>query len=135
MTKLISEAELKKHTSEGDLWIAVSGDVYNVSTFAEAHPGGETLIHQYAGTDATEDFYSLHGKYVLAKYQKLKIGRLEGAKDTLALSGNSPVPFVEPPAMAGSHSPYYSPSHMACQKAVREFVMTEVAPIAHQVTC
>ena len=98
------------------------------------HPGGEKLIEQYAGVDATEDFYSLHTKSVLQKYQRLKIGRLEGVKDTLSAGAAlSPVPFVEPPAFVGTASPYYNESHFRLQKATREFVMEHIAPVAHAV--
>lgn len=38
------------------------------------------------------------------------------------MSASTSIPFAEPPYLAGLPSPYYSPSHLAWQKACREFV-------------
>ena len=40
----------------------IDSDVYNLSSFAAAHPGGEgVLLHdQIAGKDSTKAFFSLH---------------------------------------------------------------------------
>ena len=38
------------------------------------------------------------------------------------MSSNPIVPFSEPPYLAGLPSPYYKPTHLAWQKACREFV-------------
>jgi cytochrome b involved in lipid metabolism len=46
---LVDESELQKHTSKGDLWVTYRGTVLDVSKFADLHPGGFGLIHQYAG--------------------------------------------------------------------------------------
>ena len=48
--KRVTLEELAKHNKEGDLWLAVAGDVYDVSNFAVGHPGGTKLIEQYSGT-------------------------------------------------------------------------------------
>ena len=48
--KRVTLEELAKHNIEGDLWLAVAGDVYDVSKFAVGHPGGTKLIEQYSGT-------------------------------------------------------------------------------------
>jgi hypothetical protein len=39
-TREITVQELRRHDQPGDLWVAVSGLVYNVSSFANVHPGG-----------------------------------------------------------------------------------------------
>uniref|UniRef100_A0A0R3UIZ1 cytochrome-b5 reductase n=1 Tax=Mesocestoides corti TaxID=53468 RepID=A0A0R3UIZ1_MESCO len=59
----ISEDELSKHTSIDDMWIALQNnhqlEVYDVTRFAEFHPGGSKVISQHAGTDASEAFRCL----------------------------------------------------------------------------
>ena len=95
------------------------------------HPGGSKLIEQYAGMDATEDFFELHRRDVLLKYRKLVVGKLEGSKLELPQADAiSPVPFVDPPAFTGGNSPYYQDSHRALMKGVRTFVNNELVPIA-----
>ena len=42
--KVVSHEELKKHNSEGDVWMAIHGLVYDVSKFMPDHPGGHTCL-------------------------------------------------------------------------------------------
>ena len=51
----VTVAELAKHhASAGSSWLAIGGEVYDVTEFALDHPGGEDILLQYAGTDATD---------------------------------------------------------------------------------
>jgi len=36
--KVISADQIKKHQAHGNLWIAIHGNVYDVSEFMEDHP-------------------------------------------------------------------------------------------------
>lgn len=62
--------EVKKHTTEEDCWIVISGKVYNVTEFLPDHPGGKKAILLYAGKDATAEFEMLHRPEVINKYGK-----------------------------------------------------------------
>jgi len=129
--KRVTLEELAKHNKEGDLWLAVAGDVYDVSNFAVGHPGGTKLIEQYSGMDVSSEFFELHRKDVLLKYQKLRVARLEGSDEQLpSPDAISLVPFADPPAFQGSNSPYYTEGHRAMQKWVRGWVAAEFAPAA-----
>jgi hypothetical protein len=48
----ISAEELAKH----DCWIAISGIVYDISKFMNAHPGGPETLTPYLGADGTRAF-------------------------------------------------------------------------------
>ena len=124
--QVITAEELARHNKTGDLWLAVGEYVYDVSNFAEMHPGGEKLIEQYSGMDATDDFYSLHRKDVLIKYKRLRIGKLANAT-AVADESTAAVPFVDPPAFTGNNSPYYNETHFRFQKATRAFVQEHLA--------
>lgn len=133
MSKQITLEELKTHDKPGDMWLGIGSDVYDVSKFANIHPAGAKIIEQLAGNDVTEEFFSLHRKTVLAKYSKLKIGTLVGAKDALpASSSTSMVPFAEPPAFQGAQSPFYGDSHRQLQKDIRAYVDKHFMPFAEQ---
>ena len=54
-----SAAELATHNKEGDYWLAIDGDVYDVSSYIDMHPGGEGVFRQLAGNDVTDEFYGL----------------------------------------------------------------------------
>merc|ERR1712007_403517 len=75
--------EVAKHTTKGDCWVVVAGDVLNVTNFLSQHPGGELAILTFAGKDATEEFDMIHPPDVIEKYAPdAIIGKLgEGGGD------------------------------------------------------
>lgn len=42
-------AQVKKHNTEKDLWMAINGGVYNVTDFLDNHPGGASNLTDHAG--------------------------------------------------------------------------------------
>jgi len=38
--KLVSVAEIRKHSTKEDCWIVVDGKIWDVTEFAPEHPGG-----------------------------------------------------------------------------------------------
>lgn len=129
MAKVFSVEDLKTHDKPGDMWLGIAGDVYNVSKFAELHPGGAKVLEQLAGLDVTEEFFALHRKDVLAKYAKLKVGKLNTGLDVKSDS-TATTPFADPPAFQGAKSPFYKESHKKLQRAVRDYVQTNLTPVA-----
>jgi cytochrome b involved in lipid metabolism len=71
----VSEANTKQKS-----WIIIDSGVYDITRFAMMHPGGELLLLEYAGKDATKEFYSFHRQEVLEKFKRLKIGTVTGEK-------------------------------------------------------
>jgi sulfite reductase (NADPH) flavoprotein alpha-component len=51
----ISDLIRRTNAPEG-LWMAIHGRVYDLTEFAEIHPGGRKLIESFAGTDATRSY-------------------------------------------------------------------------------
>ena len=50
----VDVSELARHTDPAEsIWTAIRGRVYDLTAFAEIHPGGQKLIHSFAGLDAT----------------------------------------------------------------------------------
>ncbi|KAM9757480.1 cytochrome b5 type B isoform 3-T3 [Dama dama] len=48
--------EVAKRNSPEDIWLVIHGRVYDVSRFLNEHPGGEEVLMEQAGGDATESF-------------------------------------------------------------------------------
>lgn len=65
-----------------DAWVAIKGNVYNVTDWLDQHPGGRKILLKNAGTDATDKFVNYHPDYVLKEVApKYKIGTLaDGSK-------------------------------------------------------
>ncbi|GAA5922749.1 hypothetical protein JCM3775_006123 [Rhodotorula graminis] len=131
--KVYTLEQVNQHNKEGDLWLVVNNDVYDLSSFADMHPGGAgvLLAADIAGQDASTAFFSLHRSEVLAKYTRLKIGRLDTTAPApypiLAAGELSPVPHAEPDWLNPKfRSPYYGESHRALQRSMRKFFDDEV---------
>lgn len=85
--RVISMQELSRHKVRGDLWMAIYGDVYDVSEYAPTHPGGDFFLLQCGGKVADEAFDSVSGHTPEALLDGFpppkKLGRLEGSKPTV----------------------------------------------------
>ncbi|GIW62642.1 MAG: hypothetical protein KatS3mg090_0468 [Patescibacteria group bacterium] len=53
--KVYTMAEVAQHSSKSDCWMIIHDKVYDVTSFIEKHPGGDSIL-QGCGKDATELF-------------------------------------------------------------------------------
>ena len=78
----ISRAELQKHYTPDDAWLAIDDIVYDMTPFLKTHPGGSTQLMSAAGEDASAVFHSLHPQWVRGTLSKQKIvGQLIAIQD------------------------------------------------------
>jgi cytochrome-b5 reductase len=70
---MVSQSELALHNKKDDLWIALNGNVYDVTLYLQYHPGGETMLMKGAGKESIEIF-NYHHNWV--NYNNL-IGKLQ----------------------------------------------------------
>lgn len=71
--------EISKHNTHDDLWIVYNGKVYDVGQYIDEHPGGEEVILDCGGQDATEAFDDIgHSEDAHEILEGLLIGTLEG---------------------------------------------------------
>ncbi|KAK5660150.1 hypothetical protein OQA88_13619 [Cercophora sp. LCS_1] len=133
-SKTFTREEVAKHNTEDDIWFIIDTVVYDASEFLDAHPGGEAVLRQVAGQDATVAFYNLHRQEVLQKYSDLAIGTIAGEKQSIITpqpGDLSTVPYAEPLWLTPQFkSPYYNESHRRLQKALRKFNDLHVTPEA-----
>jgi cytochrome b involved in lipid metabolism len=74
--RLISEAELAKHKTENDLWVAIEGKVYDLTAYKN-HPGGFQLLVDVGGRDGTVEYDDAnHPPYVQEDMPQYYIGDL-----------------------------------------------------------
>ncbi|CAG8615962.1 4596_t:CDS:10 [Cetraspora pellucida] len=52
--------ELAKHNKPDDAYVAVRGNVYDITNFIERHPGGDDILLLAAGRDITQAFETYH---------------------------------------------------------------------------
>ena len=54
-------AEVSTRNTASECWVAISGNVYDLTRWIAQHPGGSSAITQLCGTDGTRAFTSQHG--------------------------------------------------------------------------
>lgn len=73
--KIYTIDDVVKHNQENDCWIVIEDNVYDISRFLEKHPGGDIILMDYAGKDATEVFLNQgHSKKAKKMLKLYKIG-------------------------------------------------------------
>lgn len=72
--------EVKQHNSKDSTWVVIAGKVYDVTKFLDEHPGGEEVLLEVSGSDATENFEDVgHSTDARELMKEFVIGELEGA--------------------------------------------------------
>ncbi|KAK7197353.1 Cytochrome b5-like Heme/Steroid binding domain containing protein [Novymonas esmeraldas] len=74
-TKYFRLIDVEKHNKVDDLWFIVDRRVYNVTPFADDHPGGPSVLLTVAGGDASNGFKSVgHSDSAKEELEKHYIG-------------------------------------------------------------
>ncbi|XP_047128073.1 cytochrome b5 isoform X1 [Hydra vulgaris] len=70
--KLFTLEEVRSHNNAKSCWLAIHDKVYDVTKFIDEHPGGEEVLLELAGKDATSNFedvgHSSDARDLLASY-------------------------------------------------------------------
>ena len=71
-------SDVSEHASKKDLFIVVHDKVYNASSFVDEHPGGEEVLLDVGGQDATEAFEDVgHSDEAREILEGLLVGKLK----------------------------------------------------------
>ena len=83
VAKLYSMKEVQKHDrytkidGKNSYWIAIHNKVYDVTKWLDDHPGGEDILMENSGTDATEPWDDIgHSSEAREEMKRYLIGEL-----------------------------------------------------------
>jgi cytochrome b involved in lipid metabolism len=100
----ITMEELARHNTASDCWIGLHGNVYDLTDYAQNHPGGARVVTNLAGIDGTLEYEIFHSQGLLALVEGTLVGRLDES---------SAIPSSEPsgaPRSESSSVPSSTPS-------------------------
>ncbi len=76
--RVYTRGEVARHDTDEDLWVIVDGRVYDLTEWANFHPGSRDVLVMHAGRDATEYFNEVgHSEYARNKMKQFCIGRVD----------------------------------------------------------
>ncbi|KAF9920226.1 hypothetical protein FBU30_009983 [Linnemannia zychae] len=94
--KTFTTADLAEHSSKSSLYLAIEGKVYDCTDFIDEHPGGEEVLIDEAGKDATESFEDVgHSDEARELLKKMYVGEYQpdgSAKTAKPASATTPKP-------------------------------------------
>ncbi|KOO36613.1 retinal pigment epithelial membrane protein, partial [Chrysochromulina tobinii] len=81
----ISMAKLAEHSKRDSVWMTIHGKVYDVTKYLDDHPGGEEVLLDRAGKDATEDYEDVgHSNEARKALLPLEIGEISPSEQKAA---------------------------------------------------
>ncbi|CAN8073270.1 unnamed protein product [Agarophyton chilense] len=76
-SKAYPMVEVARHTSSSSCWMVIDSKVYDVTSFLLEHPGGDDILLDSSGRDATREFEDVgHSSDARAQLAELLIGDL-----------------------------------------------------------
>ncbi|KAI9736528.1 MAG: hypothetical protein M1818_006039 [Claussenomyces sp. TS43310] len=82
MSLKLTYGQVASHSSKKDLYVVIHDKVYDVTKFIDEHPGGEEVLTDVGGQDATEAFEDVgHSDEARELLSGLAIGDLERTAD------------------------------------------------------
>ncbi|KAK9235550.1 cytochrome b5-like heme/steroid binding domain-containing protein, partial [Lipomyces kononenkoae] len=76
--KVFTYENVKTHATQDDLWMVIHGKVYDATKFIDEHPGGEEVLLDVGGMDATDAFEDVgHSDEARKILDGLRVGDLD----------------------------------------------------------
>ncbi|KAM7126967.1 cytochrome b5 isoform 3-T3 [Molossus nigricans] len=100
--------EIQKHNHSKSTWLILHHKVYDVTKFLEEHPGGEEVLREQAGGDATENFEDvghssdareLSQTYIIGELHPDDRSKISKPPETLITTVDSDSRKLKPPKM------------------------------------
>ncbi|OQV22110.1 putative Cytochrome b5 [Hypsibius exemplaris] len=130
--KKYSTEQVASHNNKDDCWLIINGKVYDVTKFLEEHPGGEEVLIENSGRDATENFEDVgHSTDAREMMKDYLIGEIEDVKPKKAEPKKPLVkPDTKPPAQGNQLYAWLVPAAFALAAALAYRIFVHNAKVA-----
>lgn len=119
MPKIITKTELAEHKDAKSIWIAIHDKIYDITKFLEEHPGGEEVLLEQGGRNATEAFEDVgHSTDARDLMQQYEIGELPENEREAKTTKKSLTPNAPESAGEGGWSSWLLPLGIAVAAAL-----------------
>lgn len=89
--KLYTRKDVAAHNTNKDNWFIIHNNIYDVTPFLNEHPGGEEVLIEQGGKDATENFEDVgHSSDAREMMKKFKVGELVHEERTVVPEKSEP---------------------------------------------
>lgn len=89
--KTYTRKQVAEHNTNKNTWLIIHNNVYDVTAFLNEHPGGEEVLIEQAGKEATENFEDVgHSSDAREMMKKFKIGELIAEERTNVAEKSEP---------------------------------------------
>ncbi|XP_073386398.1 cytochrome b5 isoform X2 [Physcomitrium patens] len=107
--KVFSLKEVEQHVAQDDCWMIIHGKVYDVTTFMDDHPGGDDVLLQTAGKDASEEFDDVgHSKSAIEQLKDFYVGECSEVLEKKLESVTDAKPAAKDPPTSTNGAGFYS---------------------------
>jgi len=96
----VDMASILLHSQPEDCWMAIHGNVYDMTEYAPIHPGEPTLITRHCGTDATEAYDFEHSTALLPIVDEFRLGTLQLAAEAEQTTAPTRAPITPKPTVS-----------------------------------
>ncbi|KAK2591494.1 hypothetical protein QQS21_010814 [Conoideocrella luteorostrata] len=94
----LSYQDVAEHNTKKDIYVVIHDKIYDCTQFVDEHPGGEEVLLDCAGQDATEAFEDVgHSDEARETLDKIQVG-------VLKRQPGDPAPKTSAPTTSGSSS-------------------------------
>ncbi|KAL3310856.1 Cytochrome b5 [Cichlidogyrus casuarinus] len=86
----ISMSDVQEHNTRDSAWTVIDDKVYDLTNFLAEHPGGEEVLLERAGKDATQAFKDVnHSEDAQELKEKYFVGNLHKPRESIASNNAS----------------------------------------------
>ncbi|KAL4591102.1 hypothetical protein LXL04_004051 [Taraxacum kok-saghyz] len=80
-SKVFTLADVSPHNNSKDCWVIINASVYDVTDFLNNHPGGDNVLLDAAGKDASDEFEEVgHGSAARLMLDEYYVGEVDHVK-------------------------------------------------------